>query len=72
MHLEVDEDFCTACGLCRERAPDNLEIDEEEGIAEVIKQPTGGVENENCTEAVDYCPTGGLTADPAELAENAA
>jgi ferredoxin len=72
MQLEVDEDLCTACGLCEERAPENLAIDDEEGIARVAKQPVGEVENDNCTEAVDYCPTGGLKSDLLDATEDAA
>ena len=72
LRLEVDEDLCTGCGLCEERAPDNLVTDEDEAIAQVIKQPVGAVETESCIEAVDYCPTGGLTAAPSSAQEDAA
>jgi ferredoxin len=72
MQLVVDEGLCTACGLCEERAPENLAIDEARGIAHVVKQPVNEVENDSCIEAVDYCPTGGLKPDLADATKNAA
>jgi hypothetical protein len=38
----------------------------------VIKQPSSETETENCTEAVEYCPMGGLTATAPEENEDAA
>ena len=72
LRLEVDEDLCTACGLCEERAPENLAVDYDDHLAAVVKQPVGEVEAENCTEAVDYCPTGGLAATMIDAKEEAA
>jgi ferredoxin len=68
IHLEVDETLCTGCGLCEERAPENMEMVDDEPYARVIKQPSGESETAECTEAADYCPTGGLMA--AELEAN--
>ncbi len=62
LQLEIDESHCTKCGLCEERASGNLEMAGDEPYARVIKQPAGDSEMRNCIEAVDYCPTGGLTA----------
>ncbi len=72
MHIEVDEDLCTACGLCEERAPENLAMDQDDTFASVLKQPAGETETENCTEAVDYCPTGSLSATMVDADEDAA
>ena len=62
MHVELEESLCTGCSLGAERAPENMAMDEDGVTARVIKQPEGDLEQENCTEAIDYCPTGGLTA----------
>lgn len=62
IQLEIDESHCTKCGLCEERAPENMEMVTDEPYARVIKQPVGETETNDCIEAVDYCPTGGLTA----------
>lgn len=70
LYLEVDEALCTGCGLCENRAPENLEMEDDEFRARVIRQPVGEPETANCAEAVDYCPTGGLKAKDEE--ENSA
>ncbi len=72
MHLEVDGELCTDCGLCEERAPENLVMKPDGGGARVIKQPTGESERASCTEAVDYCPSGGLTIASPKAEESAA
>lgn len=64
--FEVTEEDCIGCGLCSERAPDNLEIPAGTGTAQVFKQPETSEEEEACLEARDYCPMGGLHADAAE------
>jgi len=58
--FEVVEDDCTGCGLCSERAPDNLDIPAGSSTAAVFKQPQSPMEEEACLEASEYCPTGGL------------
>ncbi len=62
IQMEIDETHCTQCGLCEERAPENMEMATDEPCARVIKQPVGESETNDCIEAADYCPTGGLTA----------
>ena len=63
--FEVVEDDCIGCGLCSERAPENFEIPAGTLIARVFKQPENAAEEQACVEASDYCPMGGLRADPA-------
>jgi len=60
--FEVVEDDCIGCGLCSERAPDNLEMATGGSLAQVFKQPATEAEERACLEASDYCPTGGLKA----------
>ncbi len=62
MRVSIDSDNCIGCGLCHERAPENLELAPGEYSARVTRQPVGETETEACREAVDYCPTGGITA----------
>ena len=57
---DVEAENCIGCGLCHERAPDNLEIPEGEPAAKIVRQPDSADEEEACEEAADYCPTGGL------------
>ena len=66
--FEVVEEDCIGCGLCSERAPENLEIPTGTFTARVFKQPETPAEEEACLEARDYCPMGGLHADAADAA----
>ena len=59
----VDESLCIGCGLCHERAPENLDIDDGERVARVYSQRRGKEEEEACHEAAEFCPTGGLMAE---------
>jgi len=72
LRIEVDEYLCTGCRLCEGRAPENIALDYENDIARVIKQPVGDIESANCAEAVEYCPTGGLSATTPRAKEDAA
>jgi ferredoxin len=56
----VDGEHCIACGLCHERAPENLDMDEDAMQARVTRQPTSARQAAACQEAAEYCPTGGL------------
>ncbi len=56
----IEGGLCIGCGLCHERVPDNLEMDEAEMYARVTKQPTSDAEEAGCMAASEYCPTGGL------------
>ncbi len=64
--FEVVEEDCIGCGLCSERAPENLEIPAGASTAQVFKQPESSAEEEACLEASDYCPMGGLHVDAAD------
>jgi ferredoxin len=72
VHFSVDQLLCIGCGLCHERAPENLDIDDGEHVARVYQQPRDDEEEEACHEAAEYCPTGGLTAqEPEKTTERA-
>ena len=60
--FEVVDQDCIGCGLCEERAPENLEIPPGASTARVVKQPETPAEEEACIEASEYCPLGGLRA----------
>ncbi len=64
--FEVVEEDCIGCGLCSERAPENLEIPAGASTAQVFKQPETLAEEQACLEACDYCPMGGLQAGAAD------
>jgi len=60
--FEVDETLCIGCGLCETRAPENIQLAPGCTAAQVVRQPESASEEANCTEAAEYCPTGGLCA----------
>ena len=66
VRFEVVEEDCIGCGLCSERAPENLEIPAGTSTAQVFKQPETSAEEQACLEASDYCPMGGLHAGAAD------
>lgn len=61
VRIEVDGDDCIGCGLCEERAPENLEMAQEEGVARVVAQPANEDQVTACREAGEYCPIGALS-----------
>jgi ferredoxin len=64
--FEVVEEDCVGCGLCVERAAENMAIPGSSSAAQVIKQPENREEEDACLEASDYCPMGGLQVSDAD------
>lgn len=62
-HFEIDEDLCIGCGLCRERAPENMDTEPGSSVARVVQQPRSNEEDAACREAAEYCPTGGILVE---------
>ena len=64
--FEVVEEDCIGCGLCVERAAENMALPGSSTTAQVIKQPENRAEEDACLEASDYCPMGGLQVRDAD------
>lgn len=47
---------CTFCGLCADMAPENFDLNDDEGFAYVKKQPEDDSELAACDAALDSCP----------------
>lgn len=58
----VDKE-CIACDACVLAAPDNFNMDEEDGHAFVTKQPQSPDEEEACREALEGCPVEAIGND---------
>lgn len=58
----VDKE-CIACDACVLAAPDHFNMDEDDGHAFVIKQPSDESELEACKEAMDGCPVEAIGED---------
>ena len=54
---------CIACDACVLAAPDNFEMNEDEGHAYVNAQPKDDEENEMCIEAMEACPVEAIGND---------
>lgn len=54
---------CIACDACVLAAPDHFGMDEDDGHAFVIKQPSGEAEEEACKEAMEGCPVEAIGND---------
>ena len=59
---------CIACDACVIAAPDNFNMNEDDGHAFVTKQPEGPEEESLCREALEGCPVEaiGEDGDPGE------
>ena len=58
----VDQE-CIACDACVLAAPDHFNMDEDDGRAFVIKQPSDDSELEACQEAMEGCPVEAIGDD---------
>lgn len=47
---------CIDCAACNLTAPDHFFLDEDDGHAFVVKQPTTPEDEELCIEAMEGCP----------------
>ena len=56
----VDETLCIGCGLCETTAPENIRLAPGRSVSQVHKQPETAAEEAACTDASEFCPTGGL------------
>lgn len=55
MRVTVDQDECSACGVCSDTCPEVFELDDE--VLKIKCDPVPAEEEEACREAVEGCPT---------------
>ena len=55
MRAIVDEDECTACGLCEDTCPAVFELSDED-VARVLVDPVPADQEEDCRQAAEECP----------------
>jgi ferredoxin len=60
------DDQCIACDACCVEAPDFFLMNDDDGHAYVVKQPTSEQELEDCKNALYACPVGSIGEDGEE------
>lgn len=55
MKAIVDEEACTACGLCEETCPEVFQLGDAD-VASVLVDPVPEEQEECCRQAADECP----------------
>lgn len=56
--IAVDKELCTGCRHCCDECPEVFKFNDEEGVAEVIKQEC---KNCNIDDVIDACPVGAIS-----------
>jgi len=58
MKVIVDPKLCIGCGACVVIANDVFDLDQQKGVAVVVKQPTDN--NNTINDAVESCPVSAI------------
>ena len=57
MKVTVDEDLCTACGLCVDTCPEVFELGDDDDVAQVKVDVVPEEFEELCEQAAEECPS---------------
>jgi len=55
--VTVDEDLCTACGLCVNTCPEVFDLGDDDDVAQVKMDVVPEEFEELCEQAADECPS---------------
>lgn len=58
MHIKIDKSRCIGSGQCILAAEDLFDIDDDEGVVAVLRQPASEEEVARARAAAAACPTG--------------
>lgn len=68
MHVSVDKNVCQGHGVCLMMAENLFDIDDEDGLAYVMKQPENDAERDLARQAQGNCPERAISiTDSADL-----
>ena len=56
MKVSVDEDLCTACGLCVDTCPEVFDLGDDDDVAQVKVDVVPEDLEELCEQAAEECP----------------
>ena len=57
MKVTVDEDLCTACGLCVDTCPEVFDLGDDDDVAQVKVDVVPEEFEELCEQAAEECPS---------------
>jgi len=55
--VTIDEDLCTACGLCVDTCPEVFDLGDDDDVAQVKVDVVPEEFEELCEQAADECPS---------------
>jgi ferredoxin len=61
--VTVDEDLCTACGLCVDTCPEVFDLGDDDDVAQVKVDVVPEELEELCEQAADECPSEAITIE---------
>jgi ferredoxin len=63
LKVTVDEDLCTACGLCVDTCPDVFDLGDDDDVAQVKVDVVPEEFEELCEQAAEECPSEAITIE---------
>ena len=63
MKVSVDEDLCTACGLCTDTCPEVFELGDDDDVAQVKVDVVPEDLEELCEQAAEECPVEAIAVE---------
>jgi ferredoxin len=63
MKAHIDRDGCISCGLCASTCPEVFQLNEEDGLAEVIADEIPDGLEDTAVECQENCPTSVITVE---------
>lgn len=61
MHVGVNEELCTGCGLCEDICPEVFNIDN--NISRVLVETVPAEVEDSCKDAMEQCPTDAISIE---------
>lgn len=60
MKVNINQEKCIGCGSCISLTDGNIFDFNDEGLANIVKQPSNTEDEEAAKNAINYCPTAAI------------